>query len=126
MSPRRFLVVSSLSLVLLGGVGDVSCTPAQRADLAPLVAPGERASCVLLRALTISGTVDTVCATADDLAPYVADLMAAKAEDPPSAAPVVAFSVPVPARAVSRRRCAWWLPVGPRDAGPPLEGGRDE
>lgn len=127
---NRRAAATAVALVLaFGALGavDVACTPAQRAELAPLVAPGERASCVLLRAFTTSGTVDTVCATADDLAPYVADLLAAKAEEPPPAVePVVAFAAAAPRRRVSRRRCAWWLPVGPRDAGASLDGGRDE
>ncbi len=86
-----------------------SCTPAQR----EAVAPGVRASCVVLRALAQDGTVDEVCATAEELAPIVVELLSERAESPAAvSAPLVAFSLPPSPRRVPRRRCVSWVAVG--------------
>jgi hypothetical protein len=102
---KRLAHVAAAYVVLLGlGIVVVeSCTPAQR----HAVPAAERAICVVLRA---SGDPDAeaVCATADELAPFVAELLAAR-EGGAVAAPIVAFSLPAPRRAPARRRCVSWL-----------------
>lgn len=91
-----------------------ACTPAQRTEFAPLVKPAERVTCIVLRALTTSGTLDEICATADELAPYVPELLASRGETPRAAEQrmSVAFVAPAPARPVPRRHCALWVPAG--------------
>lgn len=106
------LVVYAL-LAFSGAMID-ACTPQQRAAI-PVA---ERALCVMLRA---SGDPDAaaICATADELAPFVAELLAAH-DDHDAAAPLFAFALPAPRRAAPRRRCASWivLDAGPAEAGP--------
>lgn len=90
---RTFLVWLVLALLCALHAAAIGCTPAERAELAPIVVPAERASCVLL---TVEG-VGEVCPTADELAPFAADLLRA------SSAPVDAGRAPV-ARLLVRRR----------------------
>ncbi|MDB4884466.1 MAG: hypothetical protein JWL95_3232 [Gemmatimonadetes bacterium] len=127
-------------LVLVGAVlFGVDCTPAQRADVAPLVepllAPLAKEACVFIT----NGAADQVCASADDLAPYVVDLLQSQARAaPPSSARArsvgasaaepassssspprrMAIAMPAPSRAVERRRCTVWEHLPDRsDAG---------
>ena len=111
MSARPFFAI-----VLGAFLAVVACTPAQRAELAPAVPAFTRAVCVLIHGFTRSSGTDTVCATAEDLAPFVAELLAARAAEPASSSVRVAFAIaelpaPKTARAPPRRRCALWVPV---------------
>lgn len=113
-------VVVVLSALVAGGE---ACTPAQREAA---IAPAVRASCIVLRAIAQDGGVDEVCATAEDLAPFVVELLhsmsKARAEaSPPSSPPVVAFAMASPSRRVPRRRCAQWVPVARVDASAVVE-----
>lgn len=85
----------------------IACTPAQRAA----IPAEERATCVLLRA--IDPRVAPYCATADELAPFVPELIAASSRQN-APAPAVAFAMPAPKRAAPRRHCTQWTFV---DAG---------
>lgn len=102
-----------------------ACTPAQRADMGAALPVVEKVSCVLLRAATESGTVDEVCATADELAPLVPDLLAERKEHPQwetDAGPrlVLAFAMNAPKRRPPpRRHCTQWTAV---DAGADARG----
>ncbi len=101
-------------LVCLPALAGSSYTPQERADA---VAPATRDACVLLRALGVDGRLSEVCATAEELAPFVAELVSSREASPASSsAPLVAFALPVPPRRVPRRRCAVWVAVG-GDAG---------
>lgn len=108
-----------------------SCSSGEHAA-APLVPVIERASCVLLRAVTTSGTVDEVCATADELAPLISEILAMReaGESPPHVAampPRMAAAMAPPPRRVARRRCLEWGEVpasSDGDASP--SGARDE
>lgn len=77
-----------------------------------LVTPGVKAGCILLRAITEDGTVDEVCATAEDLAPLIGEILAehdknrAAAE---KASPLVAFTIAPPKRPAPKRRCSQWV-----------------
>lgn len=128
MSSRAFPLLVGVALgvgACMPALAICSCSPADRAELAPLVKPAERLACIVLRALTTSGDVDEVCATADELAAYVPDLLASRGEAPRAVESkmAVAFAVPPPKRPVPRRHCAMWVPV---DAGAPAqEGGAD-
>lgn len=109
-------------LVFLVGVllGAVACTPAQIRAAVPAVT---QAACVLIHGFVRSGHADTICATAEDLAPFVAELIAEREAEPVAAAvagpqrgPALNFAVaelPLPepkkARAPAKRRCASWL-----------------
>lgn len=132
----------ALSMLVVGFVLGllVACSPAQRETVREIAPPATRALCVLLRAFTSSGTVDEVCATAEDLAPFVSEILAEHAARegrggavmPPGVA--LAFSMPPPPRPVPRRRCVQWVDLsgsidaGSSDAAPvPLrDGARDE
>jgi hypothetical protein len=114
-----------------------ACTPAQMQAAAPALT---RVACVLLHALANDGTTDTICASAEELAPLVPQLLADRAElgaeGPPEAdaAPVslpapaptpvlvsrapavretavIVAELPAPRRRVVRRRCVAWTPV---------------
>jgi hypothetical protein len=108
-----------------------ACTPSQQqraVEAAPFV---ERVLCVVLRAASTDGTVSDICATADELAPLVPQLLAQRAEGsaPPPAAPLLAaFKMPAPSKRTPKRRCVAWMPLpagtsGTVDAS--SEGGRD-
>jgi hypothetical protein len=110
----------------------VACSPAQRETVREVAPPATRALCVLLRAFTSSGTVDEVCATAEDLAPFVSEILAQHAARegregaavPPGVA--LAFSMPAPARPVPRRRCVSWVTLSTsKDAGIVSDGAVD-
>jgi hypothetical protein len=121
---RTHVVIALVWLVVglgagsaLGGVA--GCSPSDRATVRPFVEPVTDLGCVVLRALTTSGTVDEVCARAEELAPYVADILASRAESPVQPrATMVAFTVPTSPRRVPRRRCVSWVPIASlKDAG---------
>ncbi len=107
----RGLVLGALLSVLLF-LAVEACTPAQRAAAVPAVTD---ATCVLLHGFVSSGTVDTICATAEDLAPFLADMLAQREAELPQRGPMLAVAVaelPAPKkRAPPRRRCASWVPV---------------
>ncbi len=117
MSPRAWTLVRVAGVLLVLAFVALlvdGCTPGQRAA----IEPGVREGCILLRAVSPSGTIDEVCATADELAPYVSDLLAkreaAELGDVAEASNFVAFSMPTPARRIPRRRCVSWVPVPQR------------
>ncbi len=130
MLPRStffgFLVGAALAVV--------ACTPREREAVQPYVGPATSIGCILLRAFTTSGTVDEVCATAEELAPFVQSIL--EARNLPSHEPLtaqelrVAFSVPPPARPVARRRCVAWEQIEPvrvyKDGGGVKEGGTND
>jgi hypothetical protein len=106
-----------------------ACTPAQREIAAVVVPAVQRGACVILRALAPDGVTDTICATADELAPFVRTLLEERTEEAPKlssgagpaeVAPArLALAVklepvaelPAPPRRVAKRRCAHWVPV---------------
>lgn len=108
---RRSTLTSILLLVLGFSAGGLACMPGDREAVAPLVKPATSITCILLRAFTTSGAVDEVCATADELAPYVTDILARReagdveAGDVAQASSFVAMAMPAPRRRVPRRRC---------------------
>lgn len=113
---RRSVTTSILLLALGFSAGAVACTPRDREAVTPLVKPATSITCILLRALTTSGTVDEVCATADELAPYVTDILARRelgdaGEDVAEASSFVAMAMPAPRRRVPRRRCVSWVSI---------------
>jgi hypothetical protein len=99
MSQQRLTLWGSLLVVVVG------CAAASR-----LVEPATKMTCVVLRARTTSGTVDEICATAEELAPLVPELLAerAEAEGPKPSRAFVAFALEAPAEPVTRRRCVAW------------------
>ncbi len=113
-------------LALVAAFGLVaSCTPAQKADVA-IVAPAlKRAACVVLHAAAHDGTIDTICATADELAPIVRTLLEARATEPDAGTSTLGLAVAlrpiaelaVSPRRVARRHCALWVPVVRSEAG---------
>lgn len=114
MRPRAWLYLARL-LVICFGLGAVAallvleegCTPGQRDVVNAVVPPLQRATCVFVRALTTDGRALEACATADELAPFLSELLEARASeppDPPEARPIVAFSISPPKRKVARRR----------------------
>lgn len=127
---RRTFVHLALAFVCGGAVAQIACSPAQRETVREVTPPATRALCVLLRAFSSSGTVDEVCATAEELAPFVPEILAARAERKdgrPVASTIaasVAFVMPEPPRPVPRRRCVAWVDLS--DAGARDGGDRDE
>jgi hypothetical protein len=89
--------------------------------VAPFVAPSVRGACVLLRAVLKDGSASEVCATAEDLAPLVSEILAAREErgEPTSttSAALVAFKMIGPTKLQAKRRCAVWVAVEPKDGG---------
>lgn len=101
----------------------VSCTPQQARDLTRSTPAIVDASCVLLRALTDDGTTKEICATADELAPFLSELLSAhKAEEDKPVTFMVAAALPAPKRKPPRRRCVEWRYLGTEDGG---KGGDD-
>lgn len=132
----RLLVLSFAVGVTVGILSvEASCTPAQREAVQTIAPAVQRATCVFVRALTTDGRALEACATADELAPFLSELLEARAAEPPEppeARPVLAFAITPPKRKVARRRCASWVPVvpvattldGASDASP-VDGGSD-
>jgi hypothetical protein len=118
---RRILPVLIAFVV---GVVLASCSPAHRETVREIAPPATRALCVLLRAMTSSGGIDEVCATAEDLAPFISEILAEHAAREGREGAVMpsgvalAFSMPAPPRPVPRRRCVSWVDLsGSSDAG---------
>ena len=129
-SPRGFVIGLLLS-VLACCLSAWACTPAQQRAVEQATPAAERVMCVVLRAASTDGTVSDICATADELAPLVPQLLAQRAEGsapPPEAPLLAAFSMPSPSRRTPKRRCVSWmaLPAGASGvADASSEGGRD-
>lgn len=106
----------------------VSCAPRAPGEPSPVeaVTPAVRATCILLRAFVADGTLHEVCATADELAPLVEEIIAEREQRavPPPAAVRVAFAVPAPQRAIPRRRCVQWQHVGADAGAAEVDGGQ--
>lgn len=114
---RLAMILLWLSGVTLGVVVCGACSPAanQRAhDLAPVI---EKGTCLVLRAA--SPDADAVCATADELTPYLDDLLTqllvqrAVEGPPPKVQVAVALSPPTRKREPAKRHCVAWVPVTP-------------
>ena len=105
-----FLVALALSVAS----AVTSCTPAQGQDAINAAPALVGASCVLLHAFAHSGTADQVCATAEDLAPFVGAVLASRGSDASArkvSRPVALVQVaelPRPASSVPARRCVAW------------------
>lgn len=130
-SPRAFAL--GLLLAVASCLASAfACTPSQQRAVVDAAPSAERVICVVLRAASTDGTVSDICATADELAPLVPQLLAQRAEgvDPPAAPLLAAFSMPAPSRRTPKRRCVSWMalpagvPVAP-DASLEVDGGRD-
>jgi hypothetical protein len=92
-----------------------ACTPAERQEIIKDVPAAERATCVVLRAITHDGVVEEICATADELAPLVPDLVSDRgASDAAPPVGFVAMKLSAPTKRVPKRHCAVWVSV---DAG---------
>lgn len=115
---RRSLFLALLALAVAAIVAACAppSSPGEGGAHVP-IAPIVDVSCVLLR-LVGNGRVDEVCATAEELAPYVPDLIAARDEDgdasasPIPGAPSIAFSVRDPCKSPRKPRVR-----RPKDAG---------
>jgi hypothetical protein len=116
-------------LVVIGFVlGALACTPKQGAAIEAAAPGAVKAACVILD--TLEPRAVPFCATADDFAPYAADLVkqleAARAVSPSpeataqTSAPLVAMSLDPPKRTHHvKRHCARWdVVVPPADAAP--------
>ena len=113
---RRELAIGLVALgVGISAGGELACSPGARETVREVAPPAQRALCILLRAVTTSGTLDEVCATLDELAPLVPEILARResGETPPSAAQAlrVAAAFEAPPRPVARRRCVQWVPI---------------
>jgi len=92
---------------------DSGCTPQQRKDVVPFVIPAEKLTCVLLRSSGETGK--DVCATADDLAPFVDAILQAQAAMPQDA--TLAYAFPLTAETDGgikrakrpKRHCTQWV-----------------
>lgn len=110
---RRLLAIAALAFVV-----SVACAPPR--DPANLITPTVRAGCILLRAFTSDGRVSEVCATAEDLAPLIGEILAAheaNASSAEPATPLLAFTIAPPKRPAPRRRCVTWITLQPPDDG---------
>lgn len=105
----------------------LSCGPRGVEAFGRAIPPVVEASCVLVRAFLNDGTAEEICATAEDLAPFVPELLSAReqpAQKEAAARVVMAAALPAPTRKLPRRRCVEWQTVSlVRDGG--KEGGAD-
>jgi len=110
VAARRLLVLFVLAFV--AAVAFVLLLAACAGGAPTVVAPIERATCVLLRAEYDDATVDEICATADELAPLVPLLVAERRARRVDAGALTErpASLDPPTRRVTRPRT--------RDAGP--------
>ena len=117
-------VVLAFGSVLMCGP---ACTPADRAAVAQTAPSAIEGACVLLHALAKSGAADSVCATAEDLAPFVGVVLATRAADAPSTSARRAPRPSVPRRQIAElpaprttatRTCVLWREELASDAGP--------
>lgn len=123
---RAWLLVFCFACGIVVG----ACSPSSRETVREVAPPAQKALCILLRALTNSGTIDEVCATLDELAPFVPEILARResGDAPPGAAQAlrVAAAFEAPSRPVPRRRCVQWVDLASlRDAGTAGLSGRD-
>ena len=125
-----FMNIRRLYLVLVAAVAMMLVTSCGPEGIEPksVVTPATRATCILLRAFVSDGKLQEVCATAEELAPLVEEIIAEREEAPPgeqrSSAATVAFSLPAPSRKVPRRRCIQWQYLSGGDGGPGDAGSR--
>lgn len=116
---RRIIIRALFAFAFF--VAGVACAPGELVEPAHVVTPATKAACILIRAFVNEGTLREVCATAEDLAPLVEEIIAEReaAPAPSSAATTsVAFALSAPPRRVPRRRCVQWQHVGGNDSGP--------
>lgn len=118
-APATAVVVTFL-LSLAISLSLVDCGPGG-IEPAHVIGPATRVTCILLRAFTESGTLEEVCATADELAPLIEEIIAEREEKAPieqtASKATVAFSFAAPPRRVPRRRCTQWQYLGGLDSG---------
>lgn len=115
------VAVIGLACTLLGAF---ACDRQDARALAPFIAPAAQIGCVLLRAFTSDGGKLEACATAEELAPFIEELLSNRERSPvaePASRAVLAFSLEAPRRQVARRRCERWVTVPPHDK----DGGTD-
>lgn len=109
----RSLIGWTCYSVVVGLIVSVACTPAQRAAVPTI----EKDACILLR-LAGDPTINSVCATADDLAPFIPTIIASQKEEADAghvSQPMVAFAMPISTkRPPAKRHCTTWIYV---DAG---------
>lgn len=116
---RGLFLGALLSAALFFAI-DVACTPAQRAAAVPALT---EAACVLIHGFARSGHADTLCATAEDLAPFVGEIIAEREANPSDVqrGPMLAVAIaelPTPKkRAPPRRRCASWVQIASSSVG---------
>lgn len=138
---RLWTVVRMVVFAIAIGFGvtctleQASCTPEQIEHVRTVAPPVIRAGCVLLRAFTSDGALEEVCATAEELAPLVHEMIEERERSrvdstPDAGAPMLAFSFEAPRRRYPRRRCVTWTEVDggrarrtDRDAAPRGEDG---
>jgi hypothetical protein len=94
-----------------------ACSPGHGPEPAKLVTPAVKAGCLLIRAISQDGRLDEVCATAEDLAPLLGELLSEherNVKETPTTVtePLVAFTISPPKRPQPKRRCAQWIQLG--------------
>lgn len=125
MAASPTILASSIAFAA-GAVFALSCGE-HAPPPAKAVEPAVRAGCVLLRAFMSDGELEEICATAEELAPLLFELLSERAERGPSASsssrpdvgpsvPLLAVALDAPKKRVPKRRCAQWVPVTPKDA----------
>lgn len=124
MKTLRLLLFASV--MLFAFASGLACGHARPPDASKIVPPVTKAGCILLRAF-VGGKVDEVCATAEDLAPLIGEILAeheknVQAGDEPPAAPMVAFTIAEPKKPKPKRRCAQWIDLRSRE---PPDGASD-
>lgn len=110
-----FMKLGLIGLAMMVLVGLVDCGPGG-IEPSHIITPATRVTCILLRAFTESGTLEEVCATAEELAPLIEEIIAEREEIAPqeqkASAATVAFSLAAPPKRVPRRRCMQWQYLG--------------
>lgn len=115
---RGLTFAAVTALVLVPALLVASCTPAQEAAIPADVG----AACVLIRAFSSSAAAAAVCATAEDLAPFVPAILAARGAEvsdgpdasarklspPHVSAPLHQIAALPAPRRVSARTCVVW------------------
>ncbi len=119
--------VTRISYAMFGAVAGAvlvalvaACTPEQISTVKSVAAPVVKGACVLLRAFTDDGLTLDICATAEELAPLIPELLEERAAPPPPEAaadaglvvPTLAFALEAPRKRITRRRCTAWQKVG--------------
>ncbi len=123
MKPASLVSAVCGAMLFVAGAlaGAASCTPEHITVAKSVAAPVVKGACILLRAITDDGIAWDICATAEELAPLVPELLEERAAAPkePDAGvvvPTLAFALEVPSRRFPRRHCTAWQKVG-SDAG---------